>query len=45
MLHGDKHSITIPNHNFIKIGTLNNILSDLSQYLNIDKQKLIEKLF
>lgn len=39
------HSITIPNHNPIKIGTLNNILKDIADYLEIDKNKLIEKLF
>jgi len=36
--------ITIPNHNPIKIGTLNNILNDLSLQLKISKQELIDKL-
>ncbi|NOX89161.1 MAG: type II toxin-antitoxin system HicA family toxin [Calditrichaeota bacterium] len=39
------HHITIPNHNPIKIGTLNNILNDLSAFHKIDKSKLISKLF
>ena len=42
---GFKHNITIPSHKEIKIGTINNILNDLSKYLKINKQELIEKLF
>ena len=42
---GFEHRITIPDHDFIKIGTLNNILNDVVDYLGIDKKKLIEKLF
>ncbi|MBU2507108.1 MAG: type II toxin-antitoxin system HicA family toxin [Bacteroidetes bacterium] len=37
-------SITIPNHSPIKIGTLNNILHQLSRILNIPKEELIEAL-
>jgi len=40
-----EHKITIPNHNPIKIGTLNNILNDVSEYLKISKQILISQLF
>jgi predicted RNA binding protein YcfA (HicA-like mRNA interferase family) len=36
--------ITIPNHNPIKIGTLNNILNDISAQVKISKQELIERL-
>ncbi len=42
---GSSHNITIPLHKEIKIGTINNILNDLSEYLKIDKQELIKKLF
>ena len=42
---GKRHKITIPDHNPIKIGTLNHILNDLSAYLGIDKGRLIEALF
>jgi len=41
----DEHKITIPAHNPIKIGTLNNILKDISDYLGISKGELIAKLF
>lgn len=39
---GYDHSITIPAHNPIKIGTLNKILADVSVYLKIKKEKLLE---
>ena len=43
---GEKtHHITIPAHNPIKIGTLNSIINELSEVLQISKDKLIEKLF
>jgi predicted RNA binding protein YcfA (HicA-like mRNA interferase family) len=42
---GVEHRITIPNHQFIKIGTLNNILLDIASYLSISKQDLIKELF
>jgi len=38
------HHITIPAHNPIKIGTLNAILNELSEVLQIPKDELIEKL-
>jgi len=40
-----EHKITIPDHQPIKIGTLNNILNDISSYLEISKQELINELF
>ena len=40
-----EHHVTIPDHNPIKVGTLNNILKDISRYLGISKQELVEKLF
>lgn len=41
----EEHNITVPDHYPIKIGTLNNILSDLADYLKIDKKELTNKLF
>jgi len=40
-----EHNITIPNHNPIKIGTLNNIFKDIASNLNIPKSDLINRLF
>jgi predicted RNA binding protein YcfA (HicA-like mRNA interferase family) len=42
---GTEHKITIPDHTPIKIGTLNNILNDLADYLKINKKILIDQLF
>ena len=42
---GNEHHLTIPAHDTIKVGTLNCILNDLSEYLEIDKQSLIKALF
>ncbi len=39
-----EHHITIPNHKPIKVGTLNKILSDISNHLNISKDELISNL-
>lgn len=41
---GEFH-ITIPKHKSLKIGTLNNILSDIADYLDINKKELILELF
>jgi len=38
------HNLTIPNHNPLKLGTLNTILSDASDQLKINKEELINKL-
>jgi predicted RNA binding protein YcfA (HicA-like mRNA interferase family) len=39
------HFITIPLHKPLKLGTLNNILSDVAEYLEMSKKELIERLF
>lgn len=38
------HSITIPAHKEIAKGTLNDILNKISQYTNLSKEELINKL-
>jgi len=37
--------LTIPKHNPLRAGTLNNILKDLAEQLDLEKDKLIERLF
>lgn len=39
-----EHSITIPDHNPIKVPTLNNILRDIALHLDISKKEIINKL-
>jgi predicted RNA binding protein YcfA (HicA-like mRNA interferase family) len=41
----EEHKITVPDHHPIKIGTLNNILNGLADYLKVDKKELIKELF
>lgn len=39
------HHTTIPAHNPIKMGTLNNILREVAQHFNLTKNELLQKLF
>jgi predicted RNA binding protein YcfA (HicA-like mRNA interferase family) len=41
---GEFH-ITIPNHQNLKIGIINNILTDIADYFEIGKKDLMKKLF
>lgn len=36
-----EHHVTIPNHNPIKLGTLNAILNEISNHLNISKENIL----
>jgi predicted RNA binding protein YcfA (HicA-like mRNA interferase family) len=36
--------LTIPKHNPLRVGTLSNILKDLSAHLELERDKLIEAL-
>ena len=42
---GKEHHLTIPRHKPLRIGTLNQILKDLTSYLEVDRQALIKELF
>ena len=44
-LQNGQHHITIPNHDPLRIGTLNAILTDVAQHLGISKQEVVERLF
>ena len=39
------HNLTVPNHNPIKIGTLNHILREVAQHFNLTKEELLQQLF
>lgn len=45
-LHSDKydHSITIPDHDAIRVGTLNSILNDVTTRTGVTRQSLIDAL-
>jgi len=36
-----QHHVTVPNHDPLRIGTLNGILSDVSDHLGIDKEDIL----
>jgi len=44
-LRNKEHKITVPDHRPIKIGTLNNILNNLADYLKVEKKGLLSELF
>jgi predicted RNA binding protein YcfA (HicA-like mRNA interferase family) len=39
------HSVTVPDHSPLKIGTLHAILSDIALHHRIDKAALVQQLF
>ena len=41
---GYEHSITIPEHDVIKIGTMSKILKDVADYLEVQKEELLKGL-
>jgi hypothetical protein len=42
---GRTHHLTVPDHGSLRLGTLNAILSDVADYLEVDRSKLIQELF
>lgn len=44
-LRGPLHRVTAPDHNSLRVGTLNAILSDVADYLKLDRSQLIKDLF
>ena len=41
----NEHHLAIPNHNPIKTGTLNSIISSVANRFNLSKEEVIKKLF
>ena len=39
------HSLTIPNHSPLKLGTLSAILNDVARHRGMDKDELLDLLF
>ncbi|MCG3111987.1 MAG: type II toxin-antitoxin system HicA family toxin [Candidatus Manganitrophus sp. SB1] len=42
---GGEHHVTIPAHDFLRVGTLNAILSDVAVHLKKSKEELLKELF
>ena len=45
MLRGPAHHLTVPDHRSLRVGTLNTILSDVADYLEIQRSELEQELF
>ena len=44
-LQGGEHHITIPRHKPLRVGTLNSILTDVAQHLELEREALVRALF
>ncbi|MFZ1007600.1 MAG: type II toxin-antitoxin system HicA family toxin [Candidatus Sulfotelmatobacter sp.] len=44
-LRGDIHRLTVPDHKTMRVGTLSAILSDVADYLRIERSQLEQELF
>jgi predicted RNA binding protein YcfA (HicA-like mRNA interferase family) len=42
---GGEHHITIPRHESLRVGTLNAILRDVAEHLDVPRQTLLTTLF
>jgi predicted RNA binding protein YcfA (HicA-like mRNA interferase family) len=40
-----EHHLTIPNHDSIKVGTFAAILGEITHYLQMNREELLEELF
>ena len=45
MLMGHEHHVTVPRHGSVRVGTLDDILSDVASYLGIAKNQVVQELF
>lgn len=45
MSQGSEHHITIPNHDSLRVGTLNGVLQDVAVYLGRSRDDIVEELF
>jgi predicted RNA binding protein YcfA (HicA-like mRNA interferase family) len=40
-----EHHITIPNHDFVRVGTLANVLDEVASHFKIHRSELIKRIF
>ncbi len=43
-LRNGEHTISVPNHKPLKVGTLNALFNDIADHLELDKQTVTERL-
>jgi predicted RNA binding protein YcfA (HicA-like mRNA interferase family) len=41
---GSPHYVTVPDHDNVRVGTLNSILADVADYFELDRSELIKEL-
>ncbi len=44
-LKDSEHHITVPKHSPLKVGTLNSIITSVSEYMKKEKEQVIKELF
>ena len=42
---GYEHHVSVPRHNPLRVGTLDAILGDVAEYLEIEQDELMQELF
>ena len=42
---GHAHSVSVPRHNPLRVGTLDDVLGDVAEYLGIEQNELMRELF
>ncbi len=42
---GYTHNVSVPRHNPLRVGTLDDILGDVAEYLEIGQDELMQELF
>jgi len=42
---GNEHHVTVPAHKTLKVGTLGGILTEVADYLKVDRAELVRDLF
>ena len=42
---GNRHSVTVPRHRDVRVGTLDGIIADVAEFLGLPKREVRETLF
>ena len=42
---GNRHSVTVPRHRDVRVGTLDGIIADVAEFLGLSKREVRETLF
>ena len=44
-LEGGEYHVTVPNHDALRMGTLNGVLKDVAEHAGVARDDVVEKLF